>query len=203
VTGPEGPERQERPCICADKGTLECEYKLRLSVIMPEARSLGTWRLDTSSENAQAEIPGMVDIIEASQQQGLHWAVLRLEHRTSPGRRFVVPVLDIDHTMQELVDGATRLTALPSTAPALGVAPDDEVIEGEIVEDVITGEHPVAHDMVQAWLAALTTHQRKQALLRARELAVELGEEQPLRADDINDRMLDRLMQEALNGATP
>jgi hypothetical protein len=169
---------------------------------LPEARSLGTWRLDTSSENAQKEIPGMVQVVEGAQGHGLHWAVLRIEHRASPGRRFTVPVLDIDHTMQELADGATRLAALPTPErPALPASHDDIVIDAEIVtSDIITGEHVVDPVLADAWAAAQSQHQRNQILPRARKVAEQLGEPIPDRWEDITTLVADHLMAE--NGAT-
>ena len=208
VQGPEGPDRQEVPCICVETGILECDYKLRLSVLLPEAKGLGTWRLDTSSVNSKEKIPGVVELIEAVQHQGLHWAVLRIEHGTAPGRRFSYPVLDIDHTMQELVDGATRMAALPETPLAVGPgyndgAPDkayigfrDDVID--VVSDPITGELPIDPSIGQAWIDALTRTQCNRVLTRAVEIALAEGEPAPNRIEDLSPKMIDRLMQEAL-----
>jgi hypothetical protein len=196
IDGHDGPERVEVPCICNRQGYLECKYKLRLSVILPEVSTLSTWRLDTSSENARAEIPGVVDIIESVQGQGLHVATLRLEQRTSPGHRFNVPILDIGMSYSELMAGqTTRLAELPESPLAIAPA-DDDVIEAEVVVDDITGPVTIDPTFGRAWLDSLTTHQKARVLIRSRELALDMGEELPTNLRTISPALLDRLMEE-------
>src|SRR5688572_22362285 len=113
--GPDGSEPVERSCLCAERGELECKLTTRLSVILPEIRFLGLWRLDTKGINAAKELPGMVAGIQALQTQpGFVRAVLRLEQRVSrrPGHkpsRFVVPTLGLDNSPEEIVAGAAQL----------------------------------------------------------------------------------------------
>jgi hypothetical protein len=207
VQGPDGPEIQERPCVCFAKGVLECDYKLRLSVMLPDVASIGTWRLDTSSEHARKEIPGVVQVIEMIDQgRGLFRAKLRLEQRTAPGKRFNVPVLDTGVGVEALLAGETRLDALPSQAgpplPALGTgsapeeegAPhrptsgalpstDDEVIEGEIVE-------------VDDWVEDLDARGRSRALVVARRIAEAEGSPLPTSLDDCTPALLGFVYQE-------
>jgi hypothetical protein len=124
--GPDGSDPIERSCLCADRGELECKLTTRLSVLLPEVRFLGTWRLDTKGINAAKELPGMVAGIQALQARpGFTRAVLRLEQRQlrRPGKqvsRFVVPVLGLDNTPEEIAAGAAQLghSGIAIDAPA-------------------------------------------------------------------------------------
>jgi len=165
--GPEGPELADVPCICNAKGAMECKVKTRLSVILPEARFAGVWRLDTSSWNAAQELPGMVDMIQAAQARGLPYATLAIKHRRSvqagQTRKFLVPVLGVAESIEGLMAGAANVTGrLPEGGPEQAAlhAGDDEVIEAELVDDVIPGaaaEHITAllnaggNDAIRAW----------------------------------------------------
>lgn len=164
VKGPEGAEQNDVPCLCAAKGEMACEPHTRLSVLLPDVRFVGTWRLDTKGWNAAQEMPGMVDLIQ-SVQDGLTRGVLRLVRRKSvfggETRNFVVPVLGLTDSVDALAAGAMRVGALgmgPSV-PALesasegedrpgpdgnGIPPaepaspsdrDDDIVDAVIVED--------------------------------------------------------------------
>jgi hypothetical protein len=211
VPGPDGYEMAQEDCVCVAQGWQECEYKLRLSMLIPEVSSLSTWRLDTSSEHARMEIPKMVETIEKFQElrPGFSLAVLRLDQRTAPGRRFSVPVLDVAVSPEALMAGAARLgppavdtpralaagrageTDLPPRPPALP-STDDEIAEAEIIDD---DEH-VDTTIGRAWLDNLPAPERNKALRRARELANELGEPIPTAAASISPRIVDALWSE-------
>lgn len=112
--GPDGSEPLERSCVCEAEGVEKCKPKTRLSVILPEVRFLGLWRIDSTGKNALHELEPMVRGIQAMQlRPGFTRAVLRLEERskmTEQGkRRFVVPTLGLDSTPEELVAGAAEL----------------------------------------------------------------------------------------------
>ena len=112
--GPDGGEPMDVECVCARRGELECKLTTRLSVILPEVRFLGLWRLDTKGKNAAYELPGMVAGIQALQgREGFVRAVLRLEERSqrtpSGKRNFVVPMLGLDNTPDELIAGEAQL----------------------------------------------------------------------------------------------
>lgn len=145
--GPEGPEPVDVDCMCSAAGALACKPTTRLSVILPEVRFAGVWRLDTKSWNAAQELPGMVDLIHQAQGHGLQYATLAIKHRRSTiagqTRTFLVPVLGTDATVEQLAAGETALAALPST-PDRSVAPspaletgDDDVVDAEIVRRAI------------------------------------------------------------------
>ena len=135
TTGPDGLENTDIPCICSAKGQLECEVKTRLSVILPDVRFTGVWRLDTKSERAAAEMPGMVELVMQMQEHGLPYAVLALKPETSmrggKRRNFIVPTLGLPQTIEQLAAGHARLGALPEGDQperlALGAGSSEEV----------------------------------------------------------------------------
>ena len=132
VKGPDGPEPSEMPCPCEAKGRLECDPKTRLNVILPNVRGIGTWRLETKSWNAAKELPGMVDLIQSLQSRGITRATLRLEHKQSMQagvkRKFIVPVLGLDETVEALVAGDASVgTLAPAPVAQIGAG---EVIPG-------------------------------------------------------------------------
>lgn len=122
-SGPDGAEPTEVPCLCARRGELECKITTRLQVILPDVRFLGTWRIDTKGMNAAQELPGMVAGVQAMESRGFTRAVLRLDYRveTSGGKRkeFVVPVIGVDATPDELAAGTQRLGQISHKVPAL------------------------------------------------------------------------------------
>ena len=148
VSGPQGTEFAEGPCLCRERGLKECKPKLRLNVILPELPMRGVWRLETGSEAALDEMPGIVRTLEHLQGEGLTMGLLRLERRQSSGgsKRYVVPVLGLAESLEGLIAGRARLAALPSPAggeqgtsgsvPQLPPAsPDDEVVEAELLDE--------------------------------------------------------------------
>jgi len=179
VAGQDGIDLTDGPCICANKGVLECKPITRLTVLLPEVRFLGVWRLDTKSMNAAQELPGMVDLIQGLQAKGIQRAVLRVERREQriAGRtnKFVVPVLGLDASVEQLAAGSTalgqigaapeqlrELTAasevdggLDAEAPAengrteYAHADDEEVVDAEVLDEepvVVDGRELVPSD---------------------------------------------------------
>lgn len=215
--GQEGGEVARVPCVCYGRGLLECEYKLRLSVMLPIVNTLSVWRLDTSSEHARKEIPGVVDLIVLAQGRGLYNAKLRLEQRTAPGKRFNVPVLDVGVSPEALMAGDARLGSLPPAGSAPrelaaggseGASPPsglpstggpDDIVDAIVVDD-ITGPQHVDPTIGRAFLDNLSTHQRNKALRRARDLALEMGEPIPTNHASISTAVVDVLVTEYQNG---
>lgn len=135
--GPDGLEQVQTSCICVAKGEMSCKVITRLSVILPEVRFAGVWRLDTKSWNAAQELPGMVEMIQSMQGQGLTYATLALKHRRSVSagktHRFIIPVLGIPASIESLAAGGQQLGSLPPVE-RLELAPiEDEVHDAEIV----------------------------------------------------------------------
>lgn len=125
--GPDGSEPKEVPCLCATRGELACKLTTRLSVILPDVRFLGVWRIDSKGKNAAKELPGMVEGVQAMQEKGIVRAVLRLDYRVEMRRgrkqEFVVPMLGVDATPEELAAGSVRLGLQDGGAPAALEAP--------------------------------------------------------------------------------
>jgi hypothetical protein len=203
-----GDDLVERECLCYVRGAMECKLKLRLSVLLPEVAFLGTWRLDTSSWNAAHELPGMVELIHTMGGSMVR-AILRVEQRTEMvnGRkkRFIVPVLGLASTLNELAAGQAKLSApalgreATSAGPTVvgapelhpgpdggyfdpqGVGPkpdsvsDDDVIEAEIVEETYEG---------------LSNSDKARWLRLARQLAQAMGEPIPTTFDSITEPVL-------------
>ncbi len=176
VEGPEGMEPVNVPCICENEpGPTKCKGKLRLTVILPRIKFGGGWRLDTSSENALRELPGMIDLILALQQKGgLTNAVLVLDQRSKPKQikdkktgqmkvitqKFGVPMLRVPHSMADIQSGAAALGAAVGPAlhpPGNGFAAldagDSEPAEAEIVADtaLLKSIDALADKIVDAW----------------------------------------------------
>lgn len=149
VQGGDGIDLEDGPCICLGKGVLECKAITRISILLPEIRFIGVWRLDTKSMNAAQELPGMVDMIQALQAKGIVRGLLRVERREQriAGRtnKFVVPVLGLDASVEQLAAGSA---AIGQIAP-----PDVERLAltvGEAADAVAAGTMPleVATEMV-------------------------------------------------------
>lgn len=153
--GQDGLESVDVGCLCAAKGEVSCNVVTRLSVIIPEVKFAGVWRLDTKSWNAAQDLPGMVDMVQSTMQShGLSYALLSLQQKRSvqagETHRFTVPVLSLPVSIETLAAGGSRLGELPSQSlPELGTsssgaselssplveAPDDEIHDAEIVDE--------------------------------------------------------------------
>jgi len=135
------------PCICNASGVLECDPKTRLTLVIPEVNFIGTWRMETKGWNAAQELPGMHDFIQELAKQGrlveARLAIVQRERMTPNGKRkFIVPQLFLNTTLDGLAAGVTgapalsapAASALPPAPPSLG-ASDDEVVDAELVDD--------------------------------------------------------------------
>lgn len=169
-SGPDGTEFADGACLCRERGVKECKPKLRLNVILPELPLRGVWRLETGSEAALDEMPGMVTTLGSLQGDGLTVGLLRLERRQSSGgsKRYVVPVLGLAESLEGLIAGRARLAALPAApvgtgevrgpSPSYALSPvsdDDVVVDAELVD-----EEPSPREKAQQLRAA-----RAQAIL--------------------------------------
>jgi len=121
VQGSDGIDLQQTDCICWSKGVRECQLTTRLSVLLTEVRFIGVWRIDTKSDNAAKELPGMVELVQSLQSKGLTRAILRIESRrqvvAGQTRQFKVPVLGVDETVEALAAGAARLGSIGAYVP--------------------------------------------------------------------------------------
>jgi hypothetical protein len=136
----------DSPCICLAKGARECEPYTRLNVVLPMLRFAGTWRLETKGWNAAHELPGMVELIQSLHASGkMVQARLSLQKRSDKSggrtRHYVVPVLSVDKSPEELQSGDADVQALPLAPPelnrdatALLSAEEDERLD--LIEDI-------------------------------------------------------------------
>lgn len=217
--GHDGPEQVDVPCICSARDEMACKPITRLCVILPEVRFAGVWRLDTKSWNAAQELPGMVDTIRLLQDGGLPYATLSLKHRRSvvAGKtsKFLVPVLGVASSIEELAagtanvgslgaggpdapalgDGATAVSERPAERPTAPVEvapdPDDEIIDAEIIDEAPAAAGPV--DLAAA-VARSTDVTQARALKRAREIAADKGLPLPTGLDEVTGAVLDALV---------
>lgn len=119
----------DRPCVCAATGKDVCKRTTRLSVMLRRVPGIGMWRIDTRGEIAAGELIGGVEMLEmlTASQRPVR-ARLRLDQRTSIDQvsgethNFVVPVLDIDMTLDEALDTLNGVTRPELGAGAAQVA---------------------------------------------------------------------------------
>lgn len=151
VSAGDGYEVQSVPCLCDAKGELACKVTTHLSVLLPEIKFIGVWRITSHGWNAATELPGMVAGIRQLQDRGIQRALLRVEERvqvkSGRKREFMVPVLAIDASVNALVAGAAALGSLGAGSSVSGeliagegagssLSPaDDEIVDAEIVGD--------------------------------------------------------------------
>lgn len=124
---------RERKCMCDPDGPKgrECVLTTRLSVMLPDVPVLGIWRLESRGEYAARELPGVMALIASASRTGVILpGELRIEKREVKKaaekfpRRFVVPVIDLQVPLRELLPGGSltgggALPAPPSGRPAL------------------------------------------------------------------------------------
>lgn len=120
---PDGVEMAQENCICDRTDRFTCKPITRLNVIIPTVRFAGTWRLESKAWGAAHEMPGMVELIQALQGQGLPRAVLAIDKRSKveggKTHHWTVPVLRLDDTLDELQQNAAQLepTAVRAELP--------------------------------------------------------------------------------------
>ena len=112
----DGADLVEVPCLCNEKQTLECKPTTRLSVILPEVRFGGVWRLDCKGWHGTNELPAMVATVQQLQGQGLSRAYLALEPRKKGSKSWVVPVIRLGASPNQLIAGQNSLSSAPPVA---------------------------------------------------------------------------------------
>lgn len=122
------------PCNPEDPQHLAARPTTRLSVILPELDSIGTWRLETHGFNAAAEIPMVAELaafVGSMVPATLH-LVERRQISNGETKRFVVPVVDLEISTRDLV-------ALVGSGKPAGEleAPKQAALEAAPKEDVL------------------------------------------------------------------
>lgn len=130
----DGAELIEVGCLCNEKQVLECKPTTRLSVILPEVRFGGVWRLDCKGWHGTNELPAMVTTVQQLQGQGLSRAYLALEPRKKGTKQWVVPVIRLAASPNQLMaakeGGVQQAISSPPeiVTSELGPAPETESI---------------------------------------------------------------------------
>lgn len=134
-----------------------CRPTTRLSVILPQVRTVGIWRLETHGYHAATELAGVAELLERVSANDRYLpATLRLEPRSSKkgGKtsRFVVPVLEVGATVQEAIAASAgteipqvEYRKMPSVVKQTRAAinePDFDVDTAPVVAQVIKVEQP-------------------------------------------------------------
>lgn len=130
----DGAELLEVPCLCSADQTLACKPTTRLSVILPEVRFGGVWRLDCKGWHGTNELPAMVATVQQLQGQGLSRAYLALEKRKKGSKQFVVPVLRLGATPNQLIVAREAGVLEAKTQPAEYAGGSFELTEGSIFD---------------------------------------------------------------------
>ena len=137
----------ESGCLCALEEERSCKTTSRVQLILPEIKLGGVWRLESKSENFAYEAPGMIDMLSAFQAQGMTKVDVVLVQRTTTvqgqKKNFIVPVFEAQASPMQVLEGAAQVRPAgvlqhPSgQAPALALvaAPDDEVVDAEIMDE--------------------------------------------------------------------
>ena len=105
------------PCVCNSEQPPsagdQCKPKTRMTVIIPEVRMAGGWRIETSSWNAAKEMPQMEQLLRSMESAGLARAKLIIKHGMSKGggttKRFTYPQLILDETPHAIMAGAANV----------------------------------------------------------------------------------------------
>lgn len=136
---------KDRPCVCGpDPADRECKPTTRLNVVLREVEGIGVFRLETHGYYAAVELPMAAELL--AQAAGYVSGFLALEERMvvrdGKTQRFMVPVLDIGITPQQLLDrGAAAPAALagPAERPALttGPAPAGKTAMSTVEEELL------------------------------------------------------------------
>ena len=110
-----------KPCLCAGEEDTSCRPVTRVSVILSDVAGIGVWRVESHGWNALTEMQGQVELLEQLVATGLPIkARLRLERRqthTARGvNKFAVPVLDIDHTVNQVLAALQQGAPMPVLA---------------------------------------------------------------------------------------
>jgi len=134
-----------------------CRPTTRLSVILPQVRTVGIWRLETHGYHAATELAGVAELLERVSANDRYLpATLRLEPRSSKkgGKtsRFVVPVLEVGATVQEAIAASAgteipqveyrKMPSVVKQARAAISEPDFDVDTTPVAAQVVRVEQP-------------------------------------------------------------
>lgn len=132
-TGRDGVELVDVPCKCVAEDRLLCKPTTRLTVVLPDIKFGGGWRLESNGWNVAKEMPGMVGAIQEFAARGFTRATLALEQRKDvfggQTRQYVVPVLRPTASIEAMLEGGGALRALAPGSPLVEIDPPDDLQE--------------------------------------------------------------------------
>lgn len=115
----------DRAAAAALKTPKACRPSTRVSLILPDVPGTGTFMVESHGIYAAQELGGVAELMHRASSAGVILpAVLRLEQREGvrrPGQttnRFAVPVLQLQHSMRELLELAERGPSASALPPA-------------------------------------------------------------------------------------
>lgn len=114
-----------KACLCPADQTMRselsgrgqaCRPTTRLSVLLPQVKSVGLWRLESHGYYAASELAGIAELLQQVSASDKYLpATLRLEQRSAKKNgktsRFAVPVLEVGATVQEALTAVAGGTA--------------------------------------------------------------------------------------------
>ncbi len=111
------PADQSQRSELSSKGQA-CRPTTRLSVILPNVKTVGIWRLESHGYHAAVELAGIAELLQQVSASDKYLpATLRLEQRSAKrgGRtsRFAVPVLEVGATIQEAIAAISNTPVQP------------------------------------------------------------------------------------------
>jgi hypothetical protein len=129
----------------------------RLNVVLRDVVGVGVWRLESHGMNAAMELPAASEFLASAGGYVNGW--LSLEARQSKGvgrdglpetRNFIVPVIEIDVTPAELMEGKGRVSPQAIGSGGSGVVDPVQsavaAIAGPTAKPETTAEHPMPHE---------------------------------------------------------
>jgi hypothetical protein len=123
IETPEGVSMDEAPCWC---------------VSQQDIRFGGVWRLESKGWHASKELPGMAQILEQLQAQGIVEGRLVLEKRSTVSggktKKFVVPRLITNTTPSQILKGSAQIQVLEE-APTRPIELEP-IVDAEIIEAI-------------------------------------------------------------------
>ena len=145
----------DTPCTC-NPDKRDCNPTLRVSLALHRIPGLGVWRYESHGFYAATELPTTLDLLANASTRGQYLTgYLRLEDRASKTkangtRRYLVPVLDLEHTIGELA-------GIPSSRPAELANPQPAAVEAPRAELPAAGHTPATDtDKRAVWETAKT-----------------------------------------------
>lgn len=134
-----------KPSCQCDPAKRECVMTTRINFVLPELKGISPWKFESHGYNAAVELGAAVNLIyQAMARTGMiPEATLEIEERVTkrpgePTRRYIVPVLNVNVSFNELVPPALASPGTdpvtPRYLPSAGSVPEPLLHDSEIKE---------------------------------------------------------------------